>query len=94
MNEMNETTGQTRTEAVEMVLAVLRDGSRNDRYLRVSDDGEYFTTPDREFLTADGRETPPSVKIPVAYDSTEYEEEEWAAALLDELDAVCEEAPE
>lgn len=75
-------------EAVNMVVSVLRNGGRSDRYLRLADDGHYFTTPDRTFLTDDGPETPPFVAIPVASDSTEFESEEWAEALIRELDTV------
>lgn len=77
---------QTRREAVEMVLSVLRDGARNDRYLRQADDGHYYTTPDHTFLGDDGPYSPPGVTIPVAYDTPEEQEEGWAEALLDELD--------
>ena len=83
---------QTRTEAVEVVLSVLRHGGRSDRYLRVTDAGVFFTTPDRTFLTADGPETPPFVTIPVASGTSEYEEEQWAEMLLSELESKIEEA--
>lgn len=77
-------------EAVEMVLGVLRCGGRSDRWLRLADDGGYFTTPDTEFLRSDGSvESPPAVRIPVASDCNEIEEEEWADALIRELDALA-----
>jgi hypothetical protein len=76
----------SKEKAVAEVLKVLRDGSRCDRYLRRSEDGTYFTTPDHTFLDANGPFSPPSVSIPVAFDTTESEEEEWAEALLKELD--------
>lgn len=76
----------TRNEAVEMVTSALADGGRSDRWLRMSDDGEYFTTADRTFLGNDGPYTPTAVKIPVSETGTEDEDREWAAALLAELD--------
>ena len=79
-NEM--TTTQTRSEAVEMIVDVLADGNRSDRYLRQAEDGHYFTTSD---LSNDGPYTPPSVKIPVSYDGTEDEDRDWAESLLDQL---------
>lgn len=74
-------------EAVKIVLEVLRDGQRNDRYLRVAADGTYYTSPDKTFISDDGPYTPTYVLIPVAYDCTEEEEDRWAASLVDELDA-------
>jgi len=73
-------------EAVKAVAKILADGNRSDRYLRVTDDGDYFTTPDYTFLTSDGVETPVSVKIPVSESDSEEENEVWADALIRELD--------
>jgi hypothetical protein len=81
-----------RTKAVEMVAAVINDGSRIDRFLRVAADGHYYTSPDKTFLTNDGPETPPHVAIPVGEDITEQDAEEWAEALLGELDAKVSES--
>ncbi len=79
---------QTRSEARELVLSVLRDGQRSDRILRVADDGHYYTSPDLTFIGNDGPYTPPYVKIPVSYDGTEQEEDAWAEAILEELDTA------
>jgi hypothetical protein len=77
---------QTYADAVNMVSKVIADGQRIDRYLRVSDEGNYYTSPDREFLTSQGREVPVYVEIPVGgYDTSEEEEKEWAEALISEL---------
>ena len=77
---------QTRYEAVQMVVSVLADGSRSDRLLRQADDGHYYTTPDETFISNDGPYSPPSVLIPVSYHGAEEDDEEWAEALLTELD--------
>lgn len=47
------------------IEAVIQDGRRIDRYLRLSDEGNYFTTPDYEFIGPEGPYCPPSVRIPV-----------------------------
>lgn len=86
---MNE---QTREEAVEMIVAVLSDGQRSDRYLRRAEDGHYYTSPDLTFLGNDGPYTPPYVTIPVSYDGTEDEDRQCAEALIDELDEQMEQA--
>ena len=85
---------QTRYEAVQMVVSVLADGSRSDRFLRQAEDGHYYTTPDETFISNDGPYSPPSVLIPVSYDGTEEDDEEWAEALLTELDDQIEQAEE
>ncbi len=89
---MKATTNQTKNEAREMILAVLRDGNRNDRNLRMADDGSYFTTPDKTFIGDDGPHTPLYVAIPVAYDTTEEQEEEWADSLIADLNEKIAEA--
>lgn len=74
-------------DAIKMVTSVILDGSRSDRYLRKSDDGSYYTTPDLEYLTPDGRETPPYVRIPCCdTDITDDEAEHWAETLISQLD--------
>lgn len=71
--------------AIQTVLAVLRDGSRTDRYLRRTDDGRYYTTPDLTHLRPDGStETPPYVFIPVS--DGDGDDEEWARELVSQLD--------
>lgn len=79
---------QTRGEAIKMVMSVLANGRRPDRYLRQDDAGEYFTTPDYEFLTSEGREIPACVKIPVSYEGTEEDDMDWADTLIRELDVL------
>ncbi len=69
-----------------MVLSVLRDGSRRDRYLRRASDGHLYTSPDRSFVGDEGPYTPPYVEIPVAYDTTDEDEREWAVQLLEQLE--------
>lgn len=78
----------TRNEAVKMVMSVLADGARSDRWLRKSADGDYFTTPDWTFTTSDGQDTPEAVPIPVSETGTVDEDREWAAELLRELDTL------
>lgn len=78
---------QTHAEAVQMVLSVLQDGRRLDRFLRQAEDGHYYTSPDRTFISGDGPYTPPCVTIPVAYETSESDAEEWAETLLAELDS-------
>lgn len=88
-------TAQTKAEAIAEVMDVLSDGSRSDRYLRQAEDGTYFTTPDDTFLDNDGgRYSPPSVKIPVSDGGTEEEDEQWAEALIEQLDTKIDEAGE
>lgn len=86
------TTIQSRADAIQMVSEILQDASRNDRFLRVEGD-RYFTTSDRVFLTGEGPEIPPHVKIPVGDNCSHLTDEnwdEWAAQLLDELAATAE----
>lgn len=71
--------GETSSKAIELVMSVLADGQRTDRYLSVSGDGRYYTTPD---------DAPPAVKIPVSYDGTEEDDRAWAVAIVAELDAL------
>lgn len=84
----------TTHEATKMVLGVMSDGSRHDRFLRVDENGEYFTTPDHTFLRLDGsRETPPAVEIPVddgANDLSDEDREENALAMILALDQLVE----
>lgn len=84
----------TRNAAIQMILAVLRDGSRSDRFLQRADDGHYYTTPDREYLSADGGSyTVPAVRIGVSDGGIgEDEEEEVAVALMGELDEMIDAA--
>ncbi len=81
---------QTKNEIVKMILGVMRDGQRSDRYLRRADDGHYYTTPDLTFLSSDGeRDTPPYASIPVddgSADMTPEDRWDWAASIIDELD--------
>lgn len=84
---MSQTSTQTRAEAVQMVADVLTTPSRSDRILRRADDGHYYTTDAVEYLTSDGRECPPYVRLPAVNEPMSNEEvEEWAAAKIDELD--------
>lgn len=76
----------THLEAVDMVVGVMRDPQRIDRYLRRTDEWRYYTTPDRTYLGNDGPYTPPFVTIPVDRDCTDDEAEEIAGDLLAELD--------
>ncbi len=82
----------TKINESEMVLSVLRDGQRSDRILRRADDGHLYTSPDRTFIGEFGPYTPPHVEIPVAYDTDEEAEVEWADKLIDELDEEIEAA--
>jgi hypothetical protein len=84
--EQGDTMSKTYYEAVEMVVSVLRDGQRIDRMLRVADDGHYYTTPDKTFLTSDGPEPPPFVEIPFGGAISDDEAFEWACGLINELD--------
>lgn len=81
---------QSHAEAVAMIVEVLTDGKRSDRYLRRNADGEYYTTPDRTFLTNSGPETHPYVKIPKAdYGDPDHHGDaldQWAESLIDELE--------
>ncbi len=83
------TTLQTHADAVAMIVSVIRDRQRSDRLLRMADDGHYYPTPDKTFLSDDGPYTPPYVSIPFAdaSDATDEEAEEWAENAIDELDA-------
>jgi hypothetical protein len=87
-HESHMTKQQTRSEAIDMVLEVLADGHRSDRYLRQAKDGQYFVTSDHTFLSSDGSYTPPAIQIPVSYDGTEDEDQAWAKALLNQLDEL------
>ena len=76
-------------DAIEMVVRVLCDGSRCDRYLRVTADGEYYTTPSRRVMTDDGPETPPYVAIPVFdCDLSDEDLEIEARAIIQQLDLM------
>jgi len=75
-----------RDDAVKMVMSVLEDGQRSDRYLRLHD-GEYYTTPELTFpMDHVGPWTPPYVSIPCGYDIEEDEAEECAEALVQQID--------
>ena len=76
---------QTHAEAVQMVISVMRDSHRLDRYLQVADDGYYHTTPDRIVHGHHGENPVPSVHIPVGFEVAEESEEECAEALIQEL---------
>jgi hypothetical protein len=87
----NQTQGDemSQYEAVKMVAEIIRDATRIDRYLRVANDGHYYTSPDKTFLTNDGPETPPYVVIPFGgTDASDDEYEESARMLLSELDML------
>lgn len=87
-------TTQTHAQAVEMILSVMRDGQRNDRNLFRADDGHYFTSPDSRFIGNDGPYTVPYITIPVSDGGNEYEEEETARLLIQQLDEEIEVAEE
>ena len=76
---------QTHAEAVQMVISVMRDGRRLDRYLQVADDGHYYTTADHTYHGHHGATPLPSVHIPEGYEVGEESEEECAEALIREL---------
>lgn len=82
---------EKKMDDLQIVLGVLRDGQRRDRYLRRAEDGHLYTSPDKTFLGDDGPDTPAYVEIPVVYDATEDEEEEFAWTLIDLLDEINEE---
>lgn len=83
------TATQSRLSAAQMIADVLADGSRIDRYLRRDDDGAYYTTSDRTYLSDSGPITPAYVAIPTDDGSaTDDELFDWGFALLAELDAV------
>ena len=83
------TAAQTRRDAAQMIADVMADGSRIDRNLRRADDGTYYTTPDRDFLTGSGSVTPAYVNIPADNGGGADDELlEWGFGLLDELDEL------
>lgn len=83
---------QTR-DAVQMVVDVLRDGSRIDRYLmRNGDDGYYTATCNIHLRAGRGTETLPAVTIPFAgCDVSDEDAEEAAEELIRQLDSRIEE---
>jgi hypothetical protein len=82
-----ETTMATQ-DIVQEIVAILRNGRRIDRFLRVADDGHYYTTPDKTYLTNNGPDTPPYVTIPYAgSDVTDDEAEAWVELMIEELEA-------
>jgi hypothetical protein len=85
---------QTHAEAVQLVISVMRNGHRRDRYLQVGDDGHYYTTPDRTSHGHHGVNPLPSVHIPEGYEVGEESEEECAEALIRELGRLAAESPE
>jgi hypothetical protein len=85
---------QTRAEAVQMVISVMRDTHRLDRYLQVADDGHYHTTPDRTAHGRHGENPVPSVHIPAGFEVGEESEEECAEALMQELGRLVAQARE
>lgn len=77
------------SEQIQMVIDLMSDGRRIDRLLRRCEDGTYYVTADKTYLTNDGPETPPYVYIPCVDDDISDEEmEECAVAYLDELTAM------
>ena len=84
---------QTHAEAVQMVISVMRDGHRLDRYLQFAD-GHYHTTPDRIAHDHHGENPVPSVHIPVGFEVGEESEEECAEALIQELGRLVAQAQE
>ncbi len=80
-------TTQTRSQAIQMVAAVIEDPQRSDRILRRAEDGQYYVTDAEAYIGTSGPEYPPSVRIPAANEELSPEAlEEWADALLSELD--------
>jgi len=89
---MTTETKQTRLEAARMVADVLADGSRIDRVLQVSDDGEYYTTTDADYIRDGVRFSVPHVRIPVGCGCSDDDMTDWAFALLAEMDEAIEAA--
>jgi hypothetical protein len=85
---------QIHADAVQMVISVMRDDHRLDRYLQVSDDGHYHTTPDRIAHGHHGANPIPSVHIPLGCEVGEESEEERAEALIRELGRLVAQSPE
>jgi hypothetical protein len=79
---------------LDMIVAVLRDRQRSDRYLRMNDEGRYYTTPDRTFINdRDGQHTPAYVAIPAAdTELSDDEADDWAVAIIAELDEAIADA--
>jgi hypothetical protein len=77
-----------------MVISVMRDGRRLDRYLQIADDGHYYTTSDHTYHGHHGENPLPSVHIPEGYEVGEESEEERAEALIRELGHKAAEAQE
>jgi hypothetical protein len=87
------TMAQTHAEAVQMVIAVMRNGHRLDRHLQIADDRHYYTTPARTY-NGQGADARPFVYIPEGYEVGEESEEECAEALIQELGRLVAQAQE
>ena len=83
---------QTRADAIELVVGVIQDGQRSDRYLRRTEAGEYYTTDAKGYIDDDGPYNPPHVNIPWSGGDVDSDDDlgEWASELLDELDLAIE----
>lgn len=74
---MTTSTIDARTQGINLVLSVMRDGSRTDRYVVLKDDGTYSTTNTRG---ADG------IYILTSFDASVEAEEAEAVDILNRLD--------
>lgn len=74
-----------RAQAIRDIVAVMADGRRIDRYLRLSDEGTPYTTDAAEHIGENGPYNTPYVEIPSGQGVTEKEAKAWAGAILDEL---------
>ncbi len=78
-------TEQERSRAVQDIAAVLLDGSRIDRYVRLDSHGKPYTTDAAEYLGPDGPYNTPYVRLPNVQGESEEDATSWAEMILDEL---------
>ena len=85
---------QNRGDAVDMVVKLLQDGQRIDRFLCKARDGEYYTTPDINWIDYAGVQTTTThVKVPFYSGEQGLVDEQltdWASDLIDQLDLELE----